>query len=397
MRSEAPASEQESAENQEVSSSRKCSGCQKETKNHFGPYGKKCCVVYLVDSLRLRVELLEEKLVESEKRHGKEMKEQSALHQKRIDGLLALVESLQEASVDRRNESNPASLVEDGEETSPSSSQASADDTPAAIQAQSKSAHTPASGRHVQAQQPEILEKRDQGKEKEVQKAEIRGKVKSKSEGDDNEGFFFPSRRRKDSSPQMQDHEPTPSSAGTSTPCVSDQKVNPVNSQIHDDTRMPGTCHSETTQGDNGWITQRRRGSKRNLATSAASRLTGSRPATSGSSGLYGSRRVSSKPLHLSYLGPDCNPADVIRYCKERRVTVTGCYFIRTRIWGTQSAKVYVDDSSLETVLRDSFWPTLVECRRWETTPPANKRFESSKAMEENPPERTSRGKSVPQ
>ena len=78
-------------------------------------------------------------------------------------------------------------------------------------------------------------------------------------------------------------------------------------------------------------------------------------------------------------------------------VTVTGCYFIRTRIWGTQSEKVYVDDSSMETVLRESFWPDLVECRRWETTPPANKRFESSKAMEENPPERTSRGKSVPQ
>ena len=293
MRSEAPASEQASAENQEVSSSRNCSGCQKDTKNHFGPYGKKCCVVHLVDSLRLRVELLDEKL-ESEKRHGKEMKEQSALHQKRFDGLLALVESLQEASADRRNENNPASLAEDGEKTSPSTSQASVDDTPAAVQAQSKSAHSPASARHVQAQEPEILEKSDQGKEKKVQQAEIRGKVKSKSEGDDNEGFFFPSRRGGggggNTSPQMQDHEPTPSSASTSTPCVSDQKVNPVNSRSHDDTRKPGTCHSEASQGDNGWITQRRRGSKRNLASSAASCLTGSRPATCGSSGLYGSR-----------------------------------------------------------------------------------------------------------
>ena len=142
MRSEAPASEQASAENQEVSSSRKCSGCQKETKNHFGPFGKKCCVVYLVELLRLRVELLEEKLVENEKRHGKAMKEQSALHQKRIDGLLALVESLQEASADRGNENNPASLAEDGGETSPCSSQASVNDTPAAAQAQSISPPT---------------------------------------------------------------------------------------------------------------------------------------------------------------------------------------------------------------------------------------------------------------
>ena len=59
-----------------------------------------------------------------------------------------------------------------------------------------------------------------------MQQAEIRGKVKSKSEGDDNEGFFFPSRRGENTSPQMQDHEPTPSGAGTSTQCVSDQKVN---------------------------------------------------------------------------------------------------------------------------------------------------------------------------
>ena len=184
--------------------------------------------------------------------------------------------------------------------------------------------------------------------------------MKSKSEGDDNEGLFFPSRGRKDTSSEMQDHEPTPSSAGTSTPCVSDRKINPVNSRSHDDTRKPGTCHSETSQGDNGWITQRRRGSKRNFASSAASRLTGSGPATCGSSGLYGSRRVSSKPLHRSHLRPDCNPADVIRYFKERLDTVTGCYFIRTRIWGTQSAKVYVDVSSLETVLRESFWPDLV-------------------------------------
>ena len=277
--------------------------------------------------------------METEKRHGKAIKDQSAIHQKRIDRLLALVESLQEASADRRNKNNPASPVEDGEETSPSSSQASVDDTPTAVPAQSKSAHIPASGRHVQAQQPEIVEKNDQGKEKKVQQAEIRRKVKSKSGGDDNEGFFFPSRRRKNTSPRMQDHVPTPRSAGTSIPCVSDQKVSPVNSRSHDDRRMPGTCHSETTQGDNGWITQRRRASKRILASSAACRLTGSRPATCCSSGLYGSRRVSSKPLHLSYLGPDCNPGDVIRYCKEPHITDTGCYFIRTQIWASNQRR----------------------------------------------------------
>ena len=103
----------------------------------------------------------------------------------------------------------------------------------------------------------------------------------------------------------------------------------------------PKPASQENNQ--DAWQTQRRRkrrqrdhGDTTLSGRGAAGRLADSKP-----SRLYGSARVSSKPLHLSHLGPECNVADVILYCREKRVIVTGCYFIRTRICqcGTQSAK----------------------------------------------------------
>ena len=43
---------------------------------------------------------------------------------------------------------------------------------------------------------------------------------------------------------------------------------------------------------------------------------------------LHGSRRVSTKPFHVSRIALDCRLEDVVRFCTDRRVIVTGCYFI---------------------------------------------------------------------
>ena len=94
---------------------------------------------------------------------------------------------------------------------------------------------------------------------------------------------------------------------------MSDEKVNLLSSLSFDDTRKPGfSRRSEMSQEGNGWLTQRRHGSKLTLVSSVAGagRLTGWRPAMCGLFGLQGSRRVSSKPFHFSYRGPDCNPVD---------------------------------------------------------------------------------------
>ncbi len=92
--SEAPASEPMS------SSPRTCTGCKKPTKEHFGPYGKDKCVLTVLDALRLRVEQLEGNIVENESRHGQELAAQAAVHEKALDGLVAIIESLQDRAVD---------------------------------------------------------------------------------------------------------------------------------------------------------------------------------------------------------------------------------------------------------------------------------------------------------
>ena len=62
-------------------------------------------MVGILDDLRLRIEHLEETLVKNEARHAKELVDQAALHEQRIDRLLAVIESLspREPSVDDSN------------------------------------------------------------------------------------------------------------------------------------------------------------------------------------------------------------------------------------------------------------------------------------------------------
>ena len=109
----APASDQSSA------SSRTCSGCKKPTKDHFGPYGKDRCVITVLDVLRSRVEELEAKIVDNEARHAKELMDQACLYEKRMNGLLALVESLQEVRDDKMTVRSSAGNFASMEETMP--------------------------------------------------------------------------------------------------------------------------------------------------------------------------------------------------------------------------------------------------------------------------------------
>jgi len=49
---------------------------------------------------------------------------------------------------------------------------------------------------------------------------------------------------------------------------------------------------------------------------------------------------------------------------------VTGCQMLRSRVWGTQSAKLYVSESSVESLAKDQFWPEHISYRPWERIPP---------------------------
>ena len=89
---------------------------------------------------------------------------------------------------------------------------------------------------------------------------------------------------------------------------------------------------------------------------------------------LKGAVRVHCMPFHLSGISLESDADDIVSYCRSKKVAITGCYLIRSRIWGTQSAKIYIDKESKKNVLDESFWPTHLKCRVWEPKAPSSKR-----------------------
>ena len=86
---------------------------------------------------------------------------------------------------------------------------------------------------------------------------------------------------------------------------------------------------------------------------------------------LKGAKRIVCKPFHLSGLDPETAVEDVVTYCKQKGVNTTGCYPLPTRLWGTQTMKIFVDKQSEQVVLASDFWPDLVQCRAWQKLPPS--------------------------
>ena len=89
---------------------------------------------------------------------------------------------------------------------------------------------------------------------------------------------------------------------------------------------------------------------------------------------LKGAVRVHCMPFHLSGISLESDADEIVFYCRSKKVAITGCYLIRSRIWGAQSAKIYIDKESKMNVLDESFWPTHLKCRVWEPEAPSSKR-----------------------
>ena len=85
---------------------------------------------------------------------------------------------------------------------------------------------------------------------------------------------------------------------------------------------------------------------------------------------LLGAKCVKRTPCHLRGVSLESTAEQIVAYCRERKVLVTGCHFIRTRVWGTQSAKIFVGSDCLESVTASSFWPEFIKCRKWESVAP---------------------------
>ena len=158
---------------------------------------------------------------------------------------------------------------------------------------------------------------------------------------------------------------------------VREERSEPIEKITPDNSAEPAPEKSPADEG-NIWVThqRRRRTAPERSLDLPKSALRGG--GTLRSNGLHGASRVACSALHLSHISPESNVEDVLQHCRERRVNVAGCFFIRTRIWGTQSAKILVADCSVAEVLKDGFWPEKIECRRWESTPPRRQRVNSA-------------------
>ena len=82
-----------------------CSACGLLVKEHAGPHGKGRCLLGLLKDLQTRVCSLESDLATQANAHAEEFMRLGALHEQRVDGLLATVVELQEQVHELRSSS----------------------------------------------------------------------------------------------------------------------------------------------------------------------------------------------------------------------------------------------------------------------------------------------------
>ena len=288
------------------SSQKHCTACKVPVKDHVGPHGKERCVLGVLEALRTRVSALEEIVEQNERRHSEELRDQAVLHEKRVDGLMALIEDLQQQ---RSAATIPTSgNLDAGEDVVRTSAPNSESDVTAAPTAVATDAAT-------------SVVVVDAGSGGEVDYSE---------------------------------HKP---------PTFVEALINSVS--------KTGGLEKEEEDQDDFVVVQpkgRRKGDKTGHSNwSKASKPHANR---AGMGQLCGAKRVQTTAFHLRGISMDCSADDILAFCRKRNVTTTGCFMLRTRIWGTQSAKLFVAKEKADLIARPDFWPELICCRPWERDPP---------------------------
>ena len=305
------------------STAKHCKTCRVAVKDHFGPHGEGKCVFSLLSALQDRIGKLEETLELNEKRHEKDLAEQAAMYEERMNGMLALIESLHDQQV-RGGESYAKTAADVS--LSPGEGKVGEHEKASAIAVDQRQGD-------VVTVQPPILP------------------AVSMCVPDDTGEV----------------------GSATGSPRARAERV-----KYADRIKIPYSGEESCNEDkDDGFITVERRNKKKHSRwqskpsmpqhTQSTTSQRKNKPQT-----LKGAERVRTQKFHLAGISPECSPSDVIEYCRKRNVVITGCYFIHTRVWGTQSAKLFVDEMSGGLVLSDNFWPSLVKCRKWEREPPRN-------------------------
>ena len=309
-----------------VDGARQCGACGNPVKGHLGPCGKGKCFFGTFEKLLKRIESLEAEREDARKIHDEHVR----LSEERQTSLLKTIVVLQEEVDVLRSEMKKV-RVDDRSTGSPPRPSSPIEWTPSS--------------------------------------ADVHGTT-------DSQCTLSPTHNH-DNSPSSPDTLGAASQAKTAEkPETALDNANADRNAVPENSGKPQTEENQA-EVENGsvWVTQQRRRrqvqDRSRPALSGASRGDDQRPR---SKGLHGARSVQCCALHLSHISLESKVEDVLTHCRQRRVNVAGCFFIRSRNWGTQSAKIFVADSFVDDVLKEGFWPEMIECRRWESTPPRRSR-----------------------
>ena len=291
------------------SSGKHCSSCRKPVKDHVGPHGKDRCGWSVVETLRLRVVELEKLVAVNQERHAEDI---SSLEARYVEDL---------ARSDKLHQQRTESLLVLVE----------------SLQGRENAVPIPAVDRHRSAdkvalpadQKDAIGPSEPENSQLESMPEQIHPSFAKIVSSNDNGGITLSS-------------IPSASPASSSSP------------------------NSETTR-EGEFIEVRK---KRTLRTGLRPNRTVRGGDLTSSGTLRGSKRVRTKCYFVSGVSPDSTEEQIRSYCNKRFVQTTGCYLLRSRNWGTQSAKLFVAADCSDTVEQTDFWPEFIHCRPWIRDPP---------------------------
>lgn len=351
-----------------------CTSCGEPTKGHFGPYGPNKCIFGTVCKLVTRVDELEARCAKKEE----ELRQLDKISTARQEALLATIDALEERLQDLESRWNDVHV------SLPSRHQSSCAVKRSGLEPDDDTNFSACSGvestehegtaecnslnNHLTTtSMPSREDEKESGKKLEEVEQQKNNTIHRTLSPNDNASsqrtVQEPARTHKQTADSK---SPATEGLGAKKHSVIPQRGSKHNSV--DDMRDVNASGTPDSCVDDGWQLVQRR-SRRPGASTETLRTRGGRSHLK----LYGSDRVATTTFHLSRIGLDCTPADVLRYCKTRGVVLTGCVFIRTRVWGTQSAKIFVAEKCASEVVTADFWPDLIKCRRWEFTPPRGK------------------------
>ena len=354
-------------ENRPFSQGKHCSVCNEATKGHLGPYGPGRCIRGIVIKLTERVDELEK----AGKIKDKQLRELERLSAERQEALLATIQVLDEQ----------IKHMEKRQESSSKFCESTDCDEPLDFSGSSMTYRPPLMGKE-QANSTITVQSSESKNEVQCASVYLKGcslssamDAKSEEEGQkddmlqqrtvpappETENFVACTHALQDAT--IRQDVSGRSTSESQSKIAAGQKYSTVtsNTDPRSQQRETDTNHfrEKSSDTEEGWQRVHSRGKRLRKFHFAPP-----------PSRLYGSDRITTKAFHLSGIGLDCCTGDVVQHCRDRGVVTTGCLFIRTRVWGTQSAKLFVSMQSAAEVTKKDFWPNLIKCREWESSPP---------------------------